>query len=200
VFDRLHKLEPGKDRKLTVKDIEREGVLPVSTVFYPSPLETSNLDRSRRSGERQRWFAQGLARIEDCNLVFFDPDTGLLPSARKCHNARGEEYATLEEILEVCRRGQSVVCVQFGAPQNFEREPKIARDRLATLHIRLAAEGFPDPFGIWWPDRHKVGLLIAPCKSHAVTLRKRWNAILNDPIWSGKVRALGIPSATTESA
>jgi hypothetical protein len=87
-------------------------------------------------------------------------------------------------------RGQSVVCVQFGAPGNFEREPEIARRRLAVLSATLKAEGFPEPWGLWWRDGHKVGLLVAPSTAHSDTLRRRRDEILIDPAWNGKIATL----------
>ena len=127
---RLH-IEKGD--KLTLEDIERGNVLPGNTVFYGRPLSTTAIERTSRRTVRDRWFQDGCALTRACDLVFLDPDTGLLPSGRKAENTGGEEYALLEEVISLCRRGQSVVCVQFGAPGNFEREPEIARRRLASL-------------------------------------------------------------------
>ena len=99
----------------------------------------------------------------DCDLIFLDPDTGL-PPGRRAENVGGEEYALLDEVLSLSRRDQSVVCVQFGGPGNFEREPEIARQRLAALSAALKAEGFPEPWGLWWRAGHKVGFLVAPAQ------------------------------------
>ena len=81
------------------------------------------LDRPVRLEHRRRWFQDGLDLTTDCDVIFLDPDTGFLPPRRRIENSAGEEYATLDEILALCSRGQSVVTVQFGAPQNFESEP-----------------------------------------------------------------------------
>ena len=100
------------------------------------------------------------------------------------------DVATIDEIISLCRRGQSVVSVQFGAPGNLEREPVIARQRLATLNAALTAHALPALWGLWWRDGHKVGMLIAPSASHAVTLRTRTDYILADAAWSKKVGPL----------
>lgn len=195
LFEALRRLRPG-ERDLTVKDVERRNALPPSTVFYSSPLTTSPLARKLRREERKRWFESGFKRAKDCDLVFLDPDTGLLPSMRKCENKDGEKYATLEEVSAILRSNRSVISVQFGLPQGFERgEPTNARKQLAMLCSALTSEGFPKPFGIWWPDRHKVGLLIAPCASHATALQERRDAILRDGNWSCvQVSALECPA------
>lgn len=190
LFDTLRRLHNTKRDDLTIDDIERGGVLPDTTVFYTAPLATSALDRAARLKNRKRWFQDGLGLTADCDVIFLDPDTGLLPPGRKIENSGGEEYATLDEILALCNRGQSVVSVQFGAPQNFEREPVKARERLAMLGAAVAAQGLPEPFGLWWRDSHKVGLLVSPCDRHADLLRGRRDAILADGGWSNKIVAL----------
>jgi hypothetical protein len=190
LFDTLRRLHIEKGDKLTLEDIERGNVLPSNTVFYSRLLSTTAIERTGRRSARDQWFQEGCAITPDCNLVFLDPDTGLLPTGRKAENAGGEEYALIEEVISLCQRGQSVVCVQFGSPGNFEREPEIARARLAALGAALNANGFPEPWGLWWRDGHKVGLLVAPSTTDSDILRLRRDDILNDPAWKGKIAPL----------
>lgn len=190
LFNALRGLHDAKGDELTLDDIERGAILPETTLFYAAPLATSALNRADRLEHRDRWFQEGLNLTIDCDVILLDPDTGLLPPRYKTANSRGEEYATVDEILALCRRGQSVVSVQFGAPQNFEREPVRARERLAMLRAALTAQGLPEPFGLWWRDGHKVGLLVSPCEQHAALLRSRSDAILADEGWSKKAVAL----------
>jgi hypothetical protein len=190
LFDTLRRLHAAKSEGLTLEDIERGSVLPDNTVFYSLPLSTTTLARAARRAARQQWFDDGCALTQGCDLIFLDPDTGLLPTSRKAENAGGEEYATIDEVISLCRRGQSIVSVQFGAPGNFEREPAIARQRLAALRAALTAQGFPEPWGLWWRDRHKVGLIVAPNARHAGALRARSDEILADAAWSKKVGPL----------
>ena len=154
------------------------------------PLSTTVVERTARRAVRQQWFDDGCGLTQACDLIFLDADTGLLPTGRRAENADGEEYATIDEVISLCRRGQSVVCVQFGAPGNFEREPVIARQRLAALSAALTAQTLPEPWGPWWRDRHKVGLIVAPSAHHAGTLRARTDEILADAAWSRKVGPL----------
>ncbi len=191
LFDALRGLHIEKGDQLTLEDIERGNVLPGNTIFDSRPLSTTAIARASRRTVRDQWFQVGCGLTRACDLVFLDPDTGVLPPGRKAENSGGEEYALLEEVMSLYRRGQSVVCVQFGAPGNFEREPEIARRRLAALSAALKAEGFPEPWGLWWRDGHKVGLLVAPSAAHSDTLRLRRDEILIDPAWNGKVATVG---------
>lgn len=190
LFDTLRRLHIERGDSLTLEDIEHGEVLPSSTVFYRRPLCTTVSERKSRRTVRDQWFQDGCALTRDCNLVFLDADTGLLPPGRKAENAGGEEYALFKEVISLCQRGQSVVCVQFGSPGNFEREPQIARSRLAALGAALNANSFPDPWGLWWRDGHKVGLIVAPGAAHSDVLRLRTNEALSDPAWEGKLSLL----------
>jgi hypothetical protein len=186
LFDSLRRVHAEKGDAVTLQDIEQSGVLPDNTLFYGVPLSTTALGRTARREARERWFENGCGFTHACDLIFLDPDTGLMPTRRNVQNANGEEYATNDEIVALCRRGQSVVCVQFGAPGNFEREPLIARQRLAALTAALTAECFPKPWGLWWQDGHKVGLIVAPSAPHADTLRARTDELLAEPDGTGK--------------
>jgi hypothetical protein len=190
LFESLRRLHVDKGDDSTLDDIERGDVLPGNTVFYGRPLATTAIDRADRRTARDQWFQNGCVLTRDCNLIFLDPDTGLLPPGRKAENAGGEEYATLEEVIALCQRGQSVVSVQFGSPGNFEREPEIARARLAALGAALNANGFPEPWGLWWRDGHKVGVIVAPSAAHSDALRLRREEVLADPAWEGKLSRL----------
>jgi hypothetical protein len=190
LFDTLRRLHLEKGDNLTLDDIERAKVVAGNAVFYGRPLSTTAIDRKGRRTVRDQWFQDGCVLTRDCNLIFLDPDTGLLPPGRKVENAGGEEYATHEEIIALCQRGQSVVAVQFGSPGNFERDPEIARARLAALGAALNTNGFPEPWGLWWRDGHKVGLIVAPSAAHPDALRLRREELLADPAWDGKLSLL----------
>jgi len=62
----------------------------------------------------------------------------------------------------------------------------MARQRLAALSAALTARGFPERWGLWWRDRHNVGLIVAPSARHAGMLRARSDEILAAAAWSKK--------------
>jgi hypothetical protein len=190
LFDALLRIRATKGDAATLDDIEHGDVLPAGALYYSAPLATTSLARPARAAARDTWFQEALDRVAPCDLVFLDPDTGLLPPNRKSENRHGEEYATPAEALAFCARGQSVACVQFGSPGNFEPEPKLARQRLTTLRETFAPHGLPEPWGLWWGDGHKVGMLIAAAPRHASHLRRATEAILHDTHWGKKVTAL----------
>lgn len=93
-------------------------------------------------------------------------------------------------MLAFLGRGQSVAVIQFGLPQNLEPAPNLARQRLASLGQALKEKGYREPWGLWWRDKHKVGMLVAPSDLHAQVLRERTDAILAHAAWSQDVTLL----------
>ena len=64
-----------------------------------------------RSSVREKWHSDALARLADSELVFLDPDNGLMvKSAERTY--RANKYVELAEIADYCRRGSSVIWYQ----------------------------------------------------------------------------------------
>ena len=66
--------------KRRVSEIEQSGVLPDSTVFWDSRLDFQGCTRSGQAMWRTDWFERSLECLRDCELVFADPDNGLMKS------------------------------------------------------------------------------------------------------------------------
>ena len=74
-FDILSSLvAEGRRNTLAVQE---SGLLGEGTVFSRRSFPSANLVPSARSIARQEWFAQTRADLEDCEIVFADPDNGL---------------------------------------------------------------------------------------------------------------------------
>jgi hypothetical protein len=185
----LGKIHERPESQITVADLETSTALPKGTKFHSDVLRTTTLPRAERLAARRKWFERAMKSVAGQDVVLLDPDTGVLKPDAKVENSRGEEYASLDEVRRLLDREQSVVIVQFGKPQNFESEPVTARARLATLKSATAG-AHPEPFGLWWKDGHKIGLLVAPCHAHGERLEERRASLLAHPGWSKQVTAL----------
>ena len=97
-FDFLKDVFEGR-RERRVSEIERSGLLPDATVFWSCRLDFQGCTRSSQEEWRNKWFANSLERLKDCDLVFADPDNGLRrsetfrPGQRK-HAKSISEYET----------------------------------------------------------------------------------------------------------
>ena len=58
---------------------------------------------------RLNWHKKGLESLQDCELVFLDPDNGLLPKSISCGSGKSIKYVLPEEIIDYYNAGHSVV-------------------------------------------------------------------------------------------
>lgn len=58
---------------------------------------------------RYAWHKNGLKSLSDCELIFLDPDNGLLPRSVSSKSRKSIKYVSPEEIIDYYRAGHSVV-------------------------------------------------------------------------------------------
>ncbi len=104
------KLRPIVAGQRSVAALERAGLL--DAVFYHAPLDSrAAVDRT---ASRSEWHANALDCLAGANLIFLDPDNGLMvPSAEG--TVKENKYVKLSEIADYCRRNASVIWYQHKA-------------------------------------------------------------------------------------
>lgn len=94
---------------------ELESLLPA--VFYRNELNTQKMKKAEREIARMAWHADALKKLRGCDLVFLDPDNGLMvPSA----GAKSNKYVKPEEIVDYYAQGSSVIYYQHKARRKDE--------------------------------------------------------------------------------
>ena len=89
---------------------ELESLLPA--VFYRNELNTQKMKKAEREIARMAWHADALKKLRGCDLVFLDPDNGLMvPSA----GAKSNKYVKPEEIVDYYAQGSSICHVKQAA-------------------------------------------------------------------------------------
>lgn len=59
--------------------------------------------------ERQLWHKRAVDKVKDCDIVFLDPDNGLLPPSVGRGSDKSIKYVLPEEIIDYYKSGHSVV-------------------------------------------------------------------------------------------
>ena len=100
----------GKER--SVYSVEKKGIIPKAKYFYDSFLE---------EGGRDCYFEKAAKKFGDCDLIFFDPNVGVMPDSGLRLNSRNHEseYIRKEEIQRMwgdCKES-SLVEFQYFNPQ-----------------------------------------------------------------------------------
>ena len=101
-----------------VSMLEKNGILQAE--YYSEQLDFKDKGKSERVTCREQWHNAALARIGGCDIVFVDPDNGLLvPSADG--TKKSNKYAAHQELADYYKRGASVIYYQHKArrPDSF---------------------------------------------------------------------------------
>lgn len=128
-------VESGQ-RKIT--SIEQSGLL--NAAYFGEPLDNAGLPEPRRSAFRQEWHERALSALAGIELVFLDPDTGLMvPSSER--QPRANKYVEPQEIADYYAQGSSVVYYQHKA--------RLSDSFYAEQHRALLESGmFPGAAGL----------------------------------------------------
>lgn len=116
----------------SVKALEQAALLDAArTVYYDKMVEVAG---------RAQWHEDALQALADCDLVFLDPDNGLLVKSVGRRSAKSVKYVFDEELNDYLARGQSVVLYNHRARKPATQYFQELADRCAALP---AAQGKP---------------------------------------------------------
>ena len=95
-----------------VESLEAPSILDV--VFFHDILDFGQVSCRERENVRADWHQRALERLRDCDIVFADPDNGLMvPSALR--GKKGNKYVLPEELFAYYQQGASVIYYQHKA-------------------------------------------------------------------------------------
>ena len=138
LFDALAQVVASGRRQVAA--LEDPAILPDDkVVYYSEVLDFSHTTKPEREAIRADWHKKALARLKRRDLIFADPDNGLIvPSAE--NGPKSNKYVLPSELADYYRQGASVVYYQHKArlPDNF----------YIQQHRQLMSSGaFPDVGG-----------------------------------------------------
>ena len=156
-----------------VSTLERSDILRAT--FYSRMLDFTGTDKTERQMLRWEWHNLAMEKLRACNIVFVDPDNGLIvPSADG--TPKSNKFILPFELAEYYRAGASVIYYQHKArrPDDFYIEQN---NRL------LNSGGFPGAKGIGLKFRttsqRYYFLLFQP--SHADTIVRCIERMISTP-------------------
>lgn len=121
-----------------VEALEKSGIIHAS--FYSETLDFSGIAKPERQAVREKWNTLAMNQLKKCDIVFVDPDNGLIvPSAEG--TAKSNKFVLPGELADYYRNGTSVIYYQHKArrPDAFYTEQ----------HEQLLSSGyFPGATGL----------------------------------------------------
>lgn len=89
----------------SVHAIEEQQLLETN-IYYSKELYPPSVSSY---GNRRMWHRQALSTVEKCDIVFLDPDNGLLPPSVSPNGDKSVKYVLSEEIVDYYKASHSVV-------------------------------------------------------------------------------------------
>ena len=166
---------------LSLEAVRRQGVLPKGTVFVEDVLTVRH---------RAGYLGTALTTVDPCDIVFLDPDNGIIDTSPYL-SRRSVEHCYLDEIQQFITLGKSLVVYQH-FDHNSLAEESIA-DRFKDL---LGLAPHRRPFALRWRRVQGRAFLVLPSTQHNALLRQRANAMLAGP-WGRKYVGLTQPHFTS---
>lgn len=171
LWDALAQIVNSGQRR--VESLETPEIL--DAVLFDKPLDFSNVPFREREEKRADWHRQALAALNGCEIVFVDPDNGLMvPSAWR--SKKSNKYVLPEELYDYYRQGASVVYYQHKArrPDSFYtgQHNKLLQDERIQGAEGLGLKFTRTSLRYYW-------FLLRP--EHAETVRRCMASLLNGP-------------------
>lgn len=88
-----------------------------SDVYYHELLKAS---KGSIHEDRHCWHQNALSNMKDCELVFLDPDNGLIPKSVGYGSTKSIKYVLPEEIIDYYEAGHSVVFYNHRTREQLE--------------------------------------------------------------------------------
>ena len=127
-----------KKQRRSVGAVQRASILPTDTIFYSAPVTVPAAPVERRV-YRARWFTNGLRRMRDAEIIFFDPDNGVETPALNLGSPKVGKYVFWSEIEAAWASGKSLVIYNH---LNRSASAAIQTERLyAQFASRLSEPG-----------------------------------------------------------
>ncbi len=165
LFSKLHDVVHTR-RERSVALIEDVGILP-RTRFVSDLIPESAAGRSNI-------FRAGMAKLENCDLIFFDPDNGLEVKSKQLGSKGSNKYLYLNEVESTFDRGHSLLIYQHfpreKRPQYIAKRILQLRQKTSNAVIFSIATGHVCFFLVAQP-RHLSDFVI-----QIQTLRSRWSS------------------------
>lgn len=110
LWDRLKTIVDSGQRK--VSKLETDSIL--KAVFFSQTLDFAQKKKSERNAIRADWHTAALKALEHLNVIFVDPDNGLLvPSV--AGTDKENKFVTTDELEAYYRQGSTVIYYQHKA-------------------------------------------------------------------------------------
>ena len=184
LYDRLASMMATGER--SIARVEEAGALPVDARTFNELLTFDGMDPStkvHRAERRSAWLRRAEAAMEECAIVFVDPDNGMRRSDHQTPSSQRKaiKHAYYDELSPYIERGQSVIAYHHADRSAQVREQ--ARRRMGDAADELGVE----PLAAVRASRGTTRLfLVLPVAAHRAHLASQLVALTESP-WGAEL-------------
>ena len=120
LFDKLRTLVVKGNRSINC--IAEYGILPNINKLYAEPIGLCN--------ERGSWFKKSLISLKDCDVVFADPDNGVIPKSVSSISSNANKYLLLGELHNLYSTYKKTVVIY----QHTARTGKVEQQIISKIN------------------------------------------------------------------
>lgn len=162
----------AKQKKRSVLEIEKADLL-TDAVFYNKYLTVEG---------RDKWHKQALKALKDVDLVFLDPDNGLLVKSVGKQSARSVKYTFYEEVKDYLDSGKSVLIYNHRSRKQendyFDGIDELLQEKVKVYRFVIQKITFPkgtvrDYFAIPACEEHYKKI----CAAFADMKKSKWGQL-----------------------
>lgn len=162
-----------KSGQRRIESLESPNIL--DAVFFQELLDFRGLPAAERPKTREQWHSRALAKLNSCDIVFVDPDNGLMVRSA-LRTKRGNKYVLPEELFDHYQQGASVLYYQHKARRSdgfyADQHCKLLQDPRAKGSEGLGLKFTRTSLRYYW-------FLLHP--EHAETIRSCVGSLLDGP-------------------
>ena len=129
LFNTLKKI--SFEGKIAIELIQQSNIFPGDTIFYDEIL-----GEEISSDGRRIWHGKAIDKLKDTEVLFLDPDNGLIPKTRPKIKDR-IKYVLYQETADYLHTGKSVICFQYRhRPADVTGEKSLVRYKELVETVR----------------------------------------------------------------
>lgn len=183
LYEELQRIR--RNPQLDIEMVQKANILPRGTRFYHAPVPAwhgrvkSRQEQQERWKQRDAWHTLGRKELQSADLVFTDPDNGIIFSERKDPKTRkpSHKHSYWYELHSYLKTGKSLVAYHHLGRQKGGHAQEIGRCLRIILDRGYQA----------WAVHYRRGtsrafLIIPACKGHQAWLRQATETF-TDSMW-----------------
>jgi hypothetical protein len=142
LFDKLLKI---KNESRSIKLIESKNFFPEGTVFFSDKL-IHNSKMSERTTFRENWFKKLCLSLDNCDLIYFDPDNGIEPGSFNFNRKNSIKSVRYDELEHFKKLNKIIIFYHHQT-----RFPGGHKEEINYLKCRLVTKGFREIYAFRAP-------------------------------------------------